>query len=103
MDDLGGLLAVACANARSIEGKRGLMGLLNWAGDKLLLMAHKARPNTVAGSRRNIEEHYDAGNAMYELFLDETLTYSAGIHHPGAHVLQIQLKYYYTVVVPVSG
>lgn len=33
-----------------------------------------------AGSRKNIEEHYDAGNAMYSLFLDETMTYSAGIH-----------------------
>jgi len=51
------------------------------------------RGNTVAGSRRNIEEHYDAGNAMYSLFLDESLTYSGGIHgkstaqllHPDEH------------------
>lgn len=34
----------------------------------------------VVGSRKNIEEHYDAGNAMYATFLDETMTYSAGIH-----------------------
>jgi cyclopropane fatty-acyl-phospholipid synthase-like methyltransferase len=32
------------------------------------------------GSRKNIEEHYDAGNAMYATFLDESMTYSAGIH-----------------------
>ena len=38
----------------------------------------------IEGSRRNIEEHYDAGNAMYKLFLDETMTYSSGIHTPGA-------------------
>jgi len=38
----------------------------------------------IEGSRRNIEEHYDAGNAMYKLFLDETMTYSSGIHRPGA-------------------
>lgn len=37
----------------------------------------------IEGSRRNIEEHYDAGNAMYRLFLDETMTYSSGIHRPG--------------------
>jgi hypothetical protein len=37
----------------------------------------------VEGSRRNIEEHYDAGNAMYKLFLDPSLTYSSGIHRPG--------------------
>jgi cyclopropane fatty-acyl-phospholipid synthase-like methyltransferase len=38
----------------------------------------------IEGSRRNIEEHYDAGNGMYKLFLDETMTYSSGIHRPGA-------------------
>jgi hypothetical protein len=37
----------------------------------------------IEGSRRNIEEHYDAGNAMYKLFLDDTMTYSSGIHRPG--------------------
>lgn len=38
----------------------------------------------IEGSRRNVEEHYDAGNAMYKLFLDDTMTYSSGIHRPGA-------------------
>lgn len=40
-------------------------------------------PLQIEGSRRNIEEHYDAGNAMYQLFLDDTMTYSSGIHTPG--------------------
>ena len=40
-------------------------------------------PLQIEGSRRNIEEHYDAGNAMYKIFLDETMTYSSGIHRPG--------------------
>jgi cyclopropane fatty-acyl-phospholipid synthase-like methyltransferase len=44
----------------------------------------------VEGSRRNIEEHYDAGNAMYELFLDDTMTYSCGIHRPGESLEQAQ-------------
>jgi cyclopropane-fatty-acyl-phospholipid synthase len=35
--------------------------------------------NTLAGSKANIEAHYDLGNAFYELFLDETMTYSCGI------------------------
>jgi cyclopropane-fatty-acyl-phospholipid synthase len=43
------------------------------------------RPNTRAGSRRNIAEHYDLGNDFFGLFLDPTLTYSAGIfERPGA-------------------
>ena len=40
---------------------------------------HLARKNTVEGSRRNIHEHYDLGNEFYQLFLDPTLNYSAGI------------------------
>ena len=35
--------------------------------------------------RRNIVAHYDLGNAFFELFLDETLTYSSGFfEHPDA-------------------
>ena len=41
VDDLGGLLAVVCANARSIEAKRGMLGMLNWSGSKLLALAHR--------------------------------------------------------------
>jgi cyclopropane-fatty-acyl-phospholipid synthase len=42
-------------------------------------VAHWLRRNTVAGSRRNIVAHYDLGNDFYRLFLDPTMTYSAGI------------------------
>ncbi len=44
----------------------------------------------VEGSRKNIEEHYDAGNDMYKLFLDETMTYSCGIHREGESLEQAQ-------------
>jgi len=32
--------------------------------------------NTRAGARRHISSHYDRGNDMFRLFLDETMTYS---------------------------
>lgn len=38
---------------------------------------HKARANTRSGSRRNIAFHYDLGNDFYDLWLDETMTYSS--------------------------
>ena len=41
---------------------------------------HRLRANTRAGSRRNIEEHYDLGNDFYQLWLDPTMTYSAAIY-----------------------
>jgi cyclopropane-fatty-acyl-phospholipid synthase len=41
--------------------------------------AHRLRRNSRRGSRRNIRDHYDLGNAFFELFLDDTLTYSCGV------------------------
>lgn len=46
---------------------------LNW-------LAHLRRANTRAGSRRNIEAHYDLGNDFYRLWLDETMLYSSAIY-----------------------
>lgn len=40
---------------------------------------HSARKNTIAGSKKNIVEHYDLGNDFYKLFLDKTMTYSSAI------------------------
>ncbi|MFM9874540.1 MAG: class I SAM-dependent methyltransferase [Fimbriimonadaceae bacterium] len=41
--------------------------------------AHLLRNNNRTNSRKNIEAHYDLGNDFFELFLDESLTYSSGI------------------------
>ncbi|MBM5782093.1 MAG: class I SAM-dependent methyltransferase [Pelagibacterales bacterium] len=35
--------------------------------------------NTKSGSKKNIRSHYDLGNDFYELWLDETMTYSSAI------------------------
>lgn len=40
---------------------------------------HFLRRNHRAGSRRNIAAHYDLGNDFYREWLDESLTYSAGM------------------------
>ena len=39
--------------------------------------------NTRAGARRHIAAHYDLGNELFALFLDETMTYSCGIFENG--------------------
>ena len=50
---------------------------------KLMLPLHKVfhrlHRNSLSGSRKNIEAHYDLGNEMFELFLDPTMMYSSGI------------------------
>ena len=42
-------------------------------------VGHALNANTRAGSRRNIEAHYDLGNAFYEKWLDPTLSYSSAL------------------------
>ena len=47
--------------------------------NRLGFVIHNAlvRRNSVAGSARNIKEHYDVGNDFYRLWLDESMTYSS--------------------------
>ena len=57
-----------------------------WMQRLRLLWQHRApaaEDNTVSGSRRNIHRHYDLSNELFELFLDETMTYSAAWFEPG--------------------
>lgn len=44
--------------------------------------------NSKAGSRQNIEAHYDVGNDFYRLWLDDTMTYSSALYTPGINELQ---------------
>jgi cyclopropane-fatty-acyl-phospholipid synthase len=45
----------------------------------LSLLKHRRRRNSRSGSRRNIAYHYDLGNDFYRLWLDPSMTYSAGV------------------------
>ncbi|MCC5843891.1 MAG: class I SAM-dependent methyltransferase [Verrucomicrobia bacterium] len=40
---------------------------------------HRLRANTRENARKNIQAHYDLSNALYETFLDPSLTYSSAI------------------------
>ena len=39
----------------------------------------RAERNSLSGSRRNIEAHYDLSNDLFAAFLDETMSYSSGL------------------------
>lgn len=58
------------------ERMNGLDTKSAWLGHTLNRISHLRRANTIQGSRKNIEDHYDLGNAMFSLFLDSTMTYS---------------------------
>jgi len=49
---------------------------------------HWLHKNTKVGSRANITAHYDLGNDFYQLFLDDTMTYSCGIFETDAATLE---------------
>ncbi len=39
--------------------------------------SHRGRANTESNTRKNISAHYDLSNALFELFLDPTMSYSS--------------------------
>ncbi|MEO6395475.1 MAG: cyclopropane-fatty-acyl-phospholipid synthase family protein [Devosia sp.] len=52
----------------------------NWFGQAAQDIAyHLSRPNTLEGSKENISEHYDLGNAFYAEWLDPSMTYSSAL------------------------
>jgi len=64
-------------NAPSVTGSKVKSLALNLfkIANKL---THLRRANTLAGSQKNISEHYDLNNDFFATFLDETMTYSSG-------------------------
>ncbi|MCB2155452.1 cyclopropane-fatty-acyl-phospholipid synthase family protein [bacterium] len=74
-DDLTTLVRLFVRNREVLESVDGGASRI---GKSILGFFHKLRQNSIEGSRRNIEAHYDLGNEFYELFLDKTMTYSSG-------------------------
>ena len=71
--DLVALVRVAVRNLRLLDTRHKFLSGVRALAARL---RHQWRANTIAGSRKNIREHYDLGNPFYELFLDSQMTYS---------------------------
>ena len=54
----------------------------------LTKLFHLSRANTRSGARRNIPAHYDLGNAFFETFLEEGMTYSSALYATDAEALE---------------
>jgi cyclopropane-fatty-acyl-phospholipid synthase len=52
-------------------------------------LKHFFRNNTRRGSKKNIAAHYDLSNDFYQLWLDETMTYSSALFD-GNHALTLE-------------
>jgi cyclopropane-fatty-acyl-phospholipid synthase len=109
-NDLTALLTVIAFNQRALE----LAFYGSWWRQLAFRLKHLLRSNSKRRARKNIVAHYDLGNDFYRLWLDPTMTYSAGLFEgdacrsladaqgtkyarilgelrlqPGAHILEI--------------
>ncbi|MGD9573567.1 MAG: DUF1365 family protein [Thermoleophilia bacterium] len=90
-DDLVGLLEILAVTAEGARRRRPA----SW-----LMEAQRRRPRLPAradlpGARRHIRYHYDLGNDLYALFLDETWTYSCAVfEEPGMSLEDAQRAKY---------
>jgi cyclopropane-fatty-acyl-phospholipid synthase len=74
--DLVSLVRILVVNRDLLNGLEGGWALLS---RPLLRAFHWVHRNSRGGSARNIAAHYDLGNDLYALMLDETMAYSCGI------------------------
>jgi len=75
-DDLTALVRMFVANRAAMESFEGAAAYLSEPVRRVL---HWFNRNSVDGSRRNIAAHYDLGNDLFALFLDETMMYSCAV------------------------
>ena len=74
-DNLTNLISILILNKEKLSGLN--IGW-NFMTKIFARIGHWRRRNTLSGSKRNIQEHYDLSNEMFMTFLDETMTYSCG-------------------------
>jgi cyclopropane-fatty-acyl-phospholipid synthase len=98
--DLPALLRLAALNRESLAPSAG------WWRAPLQVprtIAHRARRNTLRGSRRNIAAHYDLGNDFYRLFLDGTMTYSSAVFESTDQPLADAQRNKYRIIAERAG
>lgn len=76
-DDLTALFQLLLRNQEIMDNLESGPGKI---ANSVYSLLHRLNNNSPRGSRDNIHAHYDLGNDLFELFLDETMTYSSGIY-----------------------
>jgi cyclopropane-fatty-acyl-phospholipid synthase len=74
-EDLPGVIAAFASHLREL-----VPGVLHRLRGAVLRRQPFADDNTIEGARRNIYRHYDLSNDMFQVFLDETMTYSSALY-----------------------
>lgn len=75
-DNLTGLVRIFARNKDALDTIEGGLAYITVPLQKIL---HWFNRNTQQGSRKNISAHYDIGNELFKVMLDETMMYSSAI------------------------
>ncbi|MDV7341270.1 cyclopropane-fatty-acyl-phospholipid synthase family protein [Terasakiella sp. A23] len=60
-------------------------------------LRHLLNANSKRGSKRNISYHYDLGNAFYQKWLDDSMTYSSALFKSDEDIQSAQMNKYRTI------
>jgi cyclopropane-fatty-acyl-phospholipid synthase len=68
--------------------------------NRIAFVIHNAfvRRNSIAGSSRNIQDHYDVGNDFYSLWLDRSMTYSSALYKDAPDLYGAQQNKYERII-----
>lgn len=77
VDDLTALFRIF---ARNMSSTQTLNSPISTASRQFSRIKHFLARNTLKGSRKNIEAHYDLGDDFFRLFLDRSMMYSSAIY-----------------------
>ena len=65
---------------RNLDYLESTNALLSKINRLIFRLRHLKRANTIEGSKKNIQEHYDLSNDFFRLFLDQNMMYSSAIY-----------------------
>ena len=86
-------VAVVRLAARNLSELEGGNPVLSFANRLFQRLRHRMNRNTVVGSRRNIQAHYDLSNDFFRLFLDRNMVYSSAVYrHAGDSLEEAQIE-----------
>lgn len=99
-EDLAALLTFLTLNAHTLEDFFHARKFKAF----LLFLRSFFTKNTKRGSKKNIKAHYDLGNDFYQLWLDETMTYSSALFDPqNLDLAAAQRRKYQNILDKLSG
>lgn len=73
---------------KNLDHFRGYAYAGFWHSLKFKVVNRLMRANSLKGAARNIRSHYDVGNEFYQLWLDDSMTYSSAMFTPDDTDLQ---------------